>query len=249
MATLAIGDIHGNLSALNDLLAVIDDEAGRGDTVVFLGDYIDRGPASRGCVDAILDFQSQALARVICLRGNHEEWLDLTRADFTRHSWLLGMDGLDTVRSYSAEAARTLEDAWRAAGLRLYTEKVTLPYEAFFTAMPQPHLEFFSNLLVSVATDDCMCSHAGLDPRLPAAAQTADGLIWGNAAFPADYRGDELVVYGHRNDAVIDEQGWPGPHMRSNTIGIDTISYGVLTAIRLPDRRVFQSGGSLIPYP
>jgi predicted phosphodiesterase len=51
LATIAIGDIHGNLSALNDVLAQLRSEATSDDTVVFLGDYIDRGPDSRGCVD------------------------------------------------------------------------------------------------------------------------------------------------------------------------------------------------------
>ena len=241
MATLAIGDVHGNLPALKELLAVIGREVGRGDTVVFLGDYIDRGPDSRGCIDAILDFRGKALAAVVCLRGNHEEWLALTMSDFTRHSWILGMDGLRTVRSYSTAAERDLRNAMREAGLRLYTEKVALPYERFFAVMPQPHLEFFSSLLDSVTTDDCMCSHAGLNPRLPLTEQPPEAFISGNAAFPAEYLGETLVVYGHWNDAMVDEHGWPHPHMRSNTIGIDTISHGVLTAIRLPDRRVFQS--------
>jgi serine/threonine protein phosphatase 1 len=49
--------------------------AGRGDTIVFLGDYIDRGPDSRACIDATLDFRGRSAARVVCLRGNHEDWL------------------------------------------------------------------------------------------------------------------------------------------------------------------------------
>jgi hypothetical protein len=49
------------------------------------------------------------------------------------------------------------------------------------------------------------------------------------------------VVYGHWNDATLDHHGWPAPRVIGNTIGIDTISFGVLTAVRLPDRQVFQS--------
>src|SRR5438046_10695213 len=56
MATIAIGDIHGNLPALDDLVDQVAPDLSAADTVVFLGDYIDRGPASKDCVDRILDF-------------------------------------------------------------------------------------------------------------------------------------------------------------------------------------------------
>jgi hypothetical protein len=74
------------------------------------------------------------------------------------------------------------------------------------------------------------------------AEQTPESLVWGHAAFPAGYRGEQTVVYGHWNNAVVDQEGWSRPKVESNTIGIDTIAHGVLTAIRMPDRRLFQSG-------
>ena len=102
MASIAIGDIHGNLAALLDLLGQLRHEVGEEDVVVFLGDYIDRGHDSRGCIDAILAFRRESPAGVTCLRGNHEDWLLRTQQDYACHSWLLGMEGLDTVRSYLA---------------------------------------------------------------------------------------------------------------------------------------------------
>jgi serine/threonine protein phosphatase 1 len=75
MATIAIGDIHGNHSALIDVLDQIRSEVDAGDTVVFLGDYIDRGPDTKRCIDAILSFRQEVKAEVVCLRGNHEDWL------------------------------------------------------------------------------------------------------------------------------------------------------------------------------
>lgn len=59
--------------------------------------------------------------------------------------------------------------------------------------------------------------------------------------FPLAYRGDETLVYGHRNNAVIDAHGWPQPAVHGRAIGIDTIAHGVLTAIRLPGGHVVQS--------
>ena len=73
--------------------------------------------------------------------------------------------------------------------------------------------------------------------------QTADVLVWGTDDFPNEYRGARAVVYGHREDAVEDETGWPLPHIENNrTFGIDTISKGVLTAMRFPGGQIFQSG-------
>ena len=74
MATIAIGDVHGNLPALDDLLKQIAAVVAPGDTVVFLGDYIDRGPDSRGCLDRILSFRDETPAVVEALLGNHEDW-------------------------------------------------------------------------------------------------------------------------------------------------------------------------------
>ena len=242
MATVAVGDIHGNLAALIDLLGQLRDEVAERDVVVFLGDYIDRGSDSRDCVDAILRFRDESRAAVVCLRGNHEDWLLRTQMDYTRHSWLLGMEALSTIRSYSVQAERTLREALREAGLRLYLGRCALPYDAFFDVIPPSHRAFFAQLGLSFQNDDCICTHAGLDPRVTGLTdQTLESLVWGSAAFPGDYRGGPTVVYGHWNNAELDAEGWPAPRIAGNTIGIDTISHGVLTAIRMPDRYVFQS--------
>ncbi len=100
MSTVAVGDIHGNLPALDDVIGQLRAEIDVDDTVVFLGDYIDRGPDSKGCVDAILAFRAERSAQVVCLCGNHEDWLLRTLRDPTRHSWLLGMDGFSGQRLY-----------------------------------------------------------------------------------------------------------------------------------------------------
>ena len=147
MATIAIGDIHGHLPALDDVLDQLLGEAKSGDTVVFLGDYIDRGPDSKGCIDAVLNFRNKVDAEVVCLLGNHEDWFVRTLRDRSRHSWPL----------------------------------------------------------------------------------------------PNGYDGADLIVYGHRDTVTFNGDGWPAPRIVGRTIGIDTISQWVLTAIRLPDRQLFQS--------
>jgi len=78
MATIVVGDVHGNLAGLKDLLDQIRGDSARGNTIVFLGDYIDRGPNTKGCVDAILGFQREVRAEVICLLGNQDELVEVT---------------------------------------------------------------------------------------------------------------------------------------------------------------------------
>ena len=86
MATVVIGDIHGNVDALRSLLGKIGRMLTRDTTVVFLGDYIDEGPNTKGVIDRLLRFREEHLGRVCFLKGNHEQWLQKSLSDQTRHS-------------------------------------------------------------------------------------------------------------------------------------------------------------------
>ncbi len=239
MSLIVIGDIHGNLPALDDLLSKI--ESASPEEVVFLGDYIDRGPDSRACVDRILDFRDQAEFQVTCLMGNHEDWMLRSFHDPTKHSWLVGMEA-ETISSYSTRADDLIRSELERAGLKLFTEKVEIPYQLFFDAMPEGHLDFFLNLKLYHRRHDVICVHGGLDPEKgPVEKQTREALLWGVDSFPQDYTGNDLVVYGHRNDFVVDSDGTPQPRVtNSRAVCIDTISQGILTAMRFPDRLVIQ---------
>ncbi len=242
MATIAIGDVHGNRAALDDLLRRLDPELQSGDTVVFLGDYIDRGPDTRGCIESILRLRSAGRVNVVTLAGNHEDWLLRTIKDPRRHSWLIGMEGFDTIASYSAAAADVLRCAAEAAGARLIVDEVPLPYEEFLKVLPPDHLAFLQSLRLVHRADGAIFAHGGLDPSVEALEeQSREALLWGTPAFLSDYVGPATVIYGHWDNASLDELGWPHPAMGRASIGIDTISHGVLTALRWPDRRVFQS--------
>ena len=176
------------------------------------------------------------------LLGNHEDWLLRSLADPTRHSWVLGMEAFETIASYSQQAAVELWSALEAAGPRLLAERVTLPYDLFFRALPKSHLDFLQTLQLYWRSPDAFCVHGGLDPTIvDLERQPRDAFLWGSDDFPQSYRGPDLVVYGHWGDAQIDAEGWPVPRVGANTIGIDSIAHGVLTAIRLPERRVLQS--------
>jgi serine/threonine protein phosphatase 1 len=159
------------------------------------------------------------------------------------------MEAFDTIRSYSSVAALVLSEALTNAGAELYLERRALPYESFFDSVPQEHLRFFEDLRLYHRTADCVCSHGGLDPAIARLEdQKREALIWGAGSFPLGYERAETIVYGHWNNAALTAE-WPTPAIVGRTIGIDTISHGVLTALQLPDRRVFQSGRYRAPRP
>src|SRR5437016_2814525 len=107
MRTLAIGDIHGCLRALDTLLAEVRPQPD--DVVITLGDYVDRGPDSKGVIDLLLELAKRC--RLICLRGNHDFMMQEARKNFfTEREWL-AMGGKPTLASYSGRAeSGTLKD-------------------------------------------------------------------------------------------------------------------------------------------
>lgn len=218
----AVGDIHGRLDLLQSLLDLIDADArasghaGRR-TLVFLGDYVDRGPDSRGVVERLMRDLPQGFETHF-LKGNHEAILldfleDAGRLDHWR---LNGGDA--TMLSYGVDTERLA---------RFGASPVTWR-DAFAEALPEAHLHFFKNLQLSVGFGDYLFVHAGVRPGVPLAAQSEADLIWIRGPFlnHADPLG-KIVVHGHT----------PGqePVTRPNRIGIDTgaVFTGRLTALRL----------------
>lgn len=239
----AIGDVHGNIRALDDLLGKILCQLTPDDTLVFLGDYIDRGPYVRECVDRIIEVRRTSPFAVVTLLGNHEDWMLKSFHDHTSHSWILAMEAFDTIYSYSEDAAQVLREEIERIGTDLIRGKSELPYQVFFDTIPSEHLRFFQTLQRYYQADGILCTHGGVDTSIKRVnAQHPDAFIWGSENFPDAYRGKDYVIYGHHRNSIVDSAGWPHPNLKNNrTCGIDTISHGVLTAIRFPGRDIFQS--------
>lgn len=246
MATYAIGDIHGELALLDGLLAQVEPLLRPADQLVFLGDYIDRGPATRGVIERLLRLRAEAPCPVRFLLGNHEEWLLRSLDDPRRHSWFVGMQGWTTVASYSQEVADALRAEVRAKGFELLKDNLPLAYERFFELLPPEHLTWLRELEPFARTRDVGCVHGGARSGLPLEAQDSRDLIWGAASFPEDYQGPDLLVYGHWGDARVDAAGrvLPRRNAAGTTFGIDSVAQGVLTCLRFPDGAVFQEAGA-----
>lgn len=231
----AVGDIHGRADLLERLLIRIEADCAHARpervAVVFLGDYVDRGPDSRRVVERLSQGAPQggalADARWICLRGNHED--EMLRfvdgaANGTGRAWCLN-GGLDTLRSYAGDVPeRPLDDL---DGLRLTLSR----------ALPPAHLRFLSRLPLTHREGDYVFAHAGIRPGVPLDAQLESDLLWIREGFLDDVRpADFVVVHGHTPT--------PTPDIRPHRIGIDTGAYysGHLTALVLEgDTRCFLS--------
>ncbi len=228
----AIGDIHGRADLLADMLAQIETDAQASSeidrrTLVFLGDYVDRGPDNWGVVEMLLGGLPQGFEAHF-LKGNHEAILldFLDDATLLEH-WLMN-GGEPTLASYGVATERLNRfrappESWR---------------KAFAEALPETHLRFFKSLKLSVSFGDYLFVHAGIRPDVPLAAQVEADLIWIRSPFLdcAEPFG-KIVVHGHT----------PGkePVTRSNRIGIDTgaVFTDRLTALRLEggSRRFLQT--------
>jgi serine/threonine protein phosphatase 1 len=216
----AIGDVHGRLDLLQDLLARIarDDEA-RGPArtyLVLLGDLIDRGPDSRGVIDLFLD-SPPTFARPIFLKGNHEEFLlsVLEGEDEMVGSWL-SYGGYECAESYGVSRGWTLNVSPAEVAARLRA------------AVPDRHRRFLDDMADSFQFGDYLFVHAGIRPGIPLEEQSGKDLRWIREGF-LDSRSDHgvMVVHGH---TIVEK-----PEQHPNRIALDTGAYrsGVLTALGL----------------
>lgn len=218
----AIGDVHGRLDLLTELLDTIADHhearPKKVATIVLLGDLIDRGPDSCGVVELARAGAWRGI-RLVTLCGNHEELLLRTMAgDGSALGVWFGVGGIDCVRSYGLEPGFLFGRAADEVAMRLQQ------------AVPPAHLSFLKGLPDSARFGDYFLAHAGVRPGLALEDQSSADLRWIRTAFLNNAQDHGVVViHGHSEQ--------PGVDARSNRIGIDTGAYrtGVLTAIWVED--------------
>ncbi len=164
---LAIGDIHGCNELLAQLLREVD--PGADDRLVFLGDYVDRGPDSRGVIDTLLAV-AERWPQTIFLRGNHEQmFLDFLDG---RDPWVfLANGGQQTLESYEARA---------------------------MTDIPPNHQTFLRQLTTCYSCGEFLFVHAGLRPGVAPEDQREEDLLWIRTEFlDSDYDWGKTIVFGH----------------------------------------------------
>jgi serine/threonine protein phosphatase 1 len=233
-AVYAVGDIHGRLDLLTELLTKIAYDAGRHPEdcerrLIFLGDYIDRGMESRGVVETLLSKPWSGFDSTFLL-GNHEEaMLDFIRGRSDGSAWV-AYGGVETLLSYGVALRRLPLDGSATRELR----------EALRQAVPVAHIDFLNNCVLSHTEGDYVFVHAGVRPGRAMEQQTRDDLLWirddflrARVPLPG-----KVVVHGHTICEMPQDLGY--------RIDIDTGAFvsGRLTClvIRGSTRRFLNTG-------
>ena len=206
---LAIGDIHGCLAALDRILEAVNPQPE--DTVVGLGDYVDRGPDSRGVIDRLLELGGRT--QFVGIIGNHEQMmLDVIRHGDPHHAWLR-YGGLETLESYD--------------------------FDGELDFLPSDHDQFFESLGDYFEASDFMFMHAAYDPDVPLEHQETEVLRWHSLrdGVPGPHISGKTAVVGHtaNRDGEIIDVG----HLIC--IDTCCYGGGWLTAMDLGSRQVWQA--------
>lgn len=218
----AVGDVHGRSDLLCDLLDRLRREprapGAPPPTLVFVGDYVDRGPDSRGVIDAVLTISPREFT-VVPLMGNHD-WAMLT---FLTHpemgpDWVK-FGGDQTLASYGVDLPTRGKPNWNRIS------------QALAEQLPPAHAAFLTRLQLSYSVGDYFFCHAGARPNQPLTAQTERDLLWIRDPFLGAVEPfEKVVVHGHTVE--------PAVYSDHRRIGLDTGAYltGVLSVVRLQGR-------------
>jgi serine/threonine protein phosphatase 1 len=204
--TFAIGDIHGCHQVLNELLERLRPHPEK-DTIVILGDFINRGPGARQTIDRLLALQ-EVHQHLIVLRGNHEQMFLDYLAGCNRELFS-AVGGRETLASYGLDPLTTKDPS---------------------RVLPSDHLEFLASLPALWEDEHAIYVHAGLEPGVHLAQQSPAWLLWARDKFlDSAHDFGKPVVFGHTPFAA--------PRKEAFKIGIDTgaVYGGRLTCLILPD--------------
>jgi serine/threonine protein phosphatase 1 len=219
MGRYVIGDIHGCAAELSRLVGHLP--LAQGDVVVFLGDYIDRGPNSREVISYLLSLQrNHSQVAFVFLKGNHEDmFLSYLGLGGQHGEMFLANGGKATLSSYEMEPDK-------------FAPKETL------SAIPPDHLSFFRSLQNHYLMDSYLCVHAGINPQKSWAEQTEEELLWiRNTFIYCSHTLPQTVLFGHTPQATV---LYDLPYK----VGLDTgLVYGnMLTCLEVDEKVVFQIG-------
>lgn len=188
----AIGDIHGQLEMLETALHLVEQDGGPDARVVFLGDYVDRGPNSRGVLDLLIEGQ-RAGRNWVMVKGNHDRMFarfvrDCEIADKRLPITLNWLDprlgGRETLASYGVDVTDR--------------DRIFQVQERACSAIPAAHLDFINALPLYHQEGDLLFVHAGIRPGIPLTQQSEDDLVWIRQEFLMEYGPHPwLIVHGH----------------------------------------------------
>ena len=215
MRSYVIGDIHGCLDELGYLIEGLPLETC--DRLIFLGDYIDRGPDSNGVISFLLELENAGY-ELIFLKGNHEDmFLSYLGLGGQHGDMFLYNGGRATLASYG------------------YSSPIPLPDEAL-SVIPSGHLKFYARLATFYVMEPFLCVHAGIHPLKSLKDQTESELFWiRNQFIYSSHTLPYTILFGHtpQNDVLYD---------LPFKVGLDTgLVYGnKLTCLETTEKVLYQ---------
>ncbi|MGR3367537.1 MAG: metallophosphoesterase family protein [Sagittula sp.] len=225
----AIGDIHGQRALLEEALSRIEADGGKDANIVFLGDYVDRGPDSKGVIDILCEGLA-AGRNWTCIKGNHDrlfEWFVTPPAPRNDPHLLVGyhwfhpnLGGIETAASYGLTVPERVRQSELAEEMR--------------ALLPDGHLRFLQELKTFHRVGPLYFVHAGVRPGVALEDQVEDDLVWIRQEFLMDQRDHgAFIVHGH---TPVDT-----PDFRPHRLNLDTgAGYGrKLTAAAFEGDKVF----------
>ena len=234
MKTFVVGDVHGRHAQLRRLLGMISRDEDS-DTLVFLGDLIDRGPDAPGCVELVMNLVRENPERVLCLRGNHEQML-LDFIEGSANLWITPVTGGE--RTFEQYTGKTLTITKEQDLVDARSE--------IENSVPSEQLDFFNALPYYHEDDYAIYVHAGLD-RVKHPKDTApQALLWmRDMEFYKNYRG-KPCIFGHTPTPLLPLRGRLGRHgiyISHSAIGLDTgyNQQSPLSCLSLPDFNLYQT--------
>ena len=201
MNIFAIGDIHGclkQLVTLQDKIFNYPEYNKDEDILLYLGDYIDRGPSPKGVINHILQLQTEGI-KSIFLMGNHEQFM----IDFLFNkinnlsNWL--MNGADqTFKSYDIEVAEFIKDGFE-------DDKIDKLRNIFLSKLTKEHVYFFKNLKLKYIMGDYLFVHAGINPEKSLSEQNKMDFLWSRSDkfFDKNFEFEKIIVHGHSPEKEV----------------------------------------------
>lgn len=205
----AVGDIHGRSDLLASVLAKIEGHIGSHPIevakIIFLGDYVDRGPNTVGVIDMLSNLSGDS--RFVFLKGNHEAFMLAALEDRRVLSDWLWAGGRETLQSYGVTVP-----------MRATADDLQAALSASLEAIPPHHVGFLNGLQHKHVVGDYVFVHAGLRPGVPLGAQSSRDLMSIREEF-LQFSGSHgyVVVHGHTPVET--------PDIKSNRVNIDTGAY------------------------
>ena len=229
----AIGDVHGRLDCLLALEAMIEADLRAApverSVQVMLGDYVDRGPQSRGVIAHLIARGRER--ELVTLRGNHESYLLDVASDPSILAHWCRYGGREALASYGIDLSDLSEEM-----LALQAAEIARRFEA---VLPPDHAAFLAGTRLNWRCGDYLFVHAGIRPGVPLDEQTARDMLWIRHGFlESEAEHGMIVVHGHTPG--------PEPVIRPNRICIDTQAFasGILTCVVIEGgRRRFLATG------